>query len=98
MKSKSILTISAVVVLLLSACSAKAVPTTDPALVQASVVAAASTMLAMTQAAMPTETPIPPPATTPTDTPQPNPDDSSLAHKCSFEFTSFTFTNSSYCF
>ncbi len=48
MKSKSILTISAVVVLLLSACSAKAVPTTDPALVQASVVAAASTMLAMT--------------------------------------------------
>ena len=73
MKSKSILTISAVVVLLLSACGAKAIPTTDPALVQASAVAAANTMLAMTQAAMPTETPIPPPAATPTDTPQPAP-------------------------
>ena len=75
MKSKSILTISVVVVLLLilSACGAKAIPTTDPAFVQASAVAAANTMLAMTQAAMPTETLISPPTTTLPDTPQPVP-------------------------
>src|SRR5271157_3686589 len=69
MKSNLFLTIITVLVLLLSACSAKAVPTVDPALVQASAVAAASTMLAMTQAAMPTETPVPPTVAA-TDTPQ----------------------------
>ena len=72
MKSKSALTTITVMVLLLSACGTKAVPTVDPALVQASAVAAANTMLAMTQAAMPTETPIPPTLEV-TDTPQPTP-------------------------
>src|SRR5271157_2153248 len=72
MKSNLFLTIITVFVLLLSACSTKAVPTVDPALVQASAVAAASTMLAMTQDAMPTATPIPPTVAA-TDTPQPTP-------------------------
>lgn len=72
MKSKSLLVIIAVAALLLSACGAKAVPTIDPSQVQASAVSAANTLVAMTQAAMPTETPIPPSAT-PTDTPQPTP-------------------------
>jgi hypothetical protein len=72
MKSKSLLTTIAVLVLLLSACGVKAPPTVDPAFVQASAVAAANTMLAMTQAAMPTETLVPP-TDTPTDTPQPAP-------------------------
>ena len=72
MRSKSMLTVVAVLALLLSACSAKAVPTIDPALVQASAVAAANTMVAMTQAAMPTETPVPP-TEAPTEIPQPTP-------------------------
>jgi len=72
MKSRFLLTFAAVSVLLLSACGPKATPTVDPALMQASAVAAANTMLAMTQAAMPTETPIPP-TEAPTDTPQPTP-------------------------
>lgn len=56
-------------ILLLSACGAKATPTPD---VQATAVAAASTMLALTQAAVPTETPVPP-TEAPTETPQPTP-------------------------
>jgi hypothetical protein len=72
MKSKSSLTTIAVLVMLLSACGVKATPTADPALVQASAVAAASTMLAMTQAAMPTET-LAPPTDAPTNTPQATP-------------------------
>jgi len=69
---KPILIIAAVLALALSACGAKTVPTIDPAQVQASAVAAASTMVALTQQAMPTETPVPP-TDTPTDTPQPTP-------------------------
>jgi hypothetical protein len=57
--------------LLLSAC-APATPTTDPAQIQASAVAAANTMVALTQAAIPTETPIPPTAL-PSPTPLPSP-------------------------
>jgi hypothetical protein len=72
MKSKSMLVIITAAVLLLSACGAKAVPTVDPAMIQASAVAAANTMVAMTQAALPTETPIPPTVAA-TDTPQPTP-------------------------
>jgi len=69
---KPILIIATVLACALSACGAKAVPTVDPAQVQASAVAAANTIVAMTQDAMPTETPVPPtePAT---DTPQPTP-------------------------
>jgi hypothetical protein len=58
--------------LLLSACAPKATPTTDPALIQASAVAAANTMVALTQAAVPTETPVPPtPLPSPTALPSP---------------------------
>jgi hypothetical protein len=71
-KSKSMLTMITVLVLLLSACGAKAIPTIDPALVQASAVAAANTMVAMTQVGMPTETSTPP-TVAPTDIPQPTP-------------------------
>ncbi len=53
---------------LLSACGTKATPTIDAAQVQASAVAAANTMVALTQAAIPTATPVPP-----TDTPSPTP-------------------------
>lgn len=56
----------ALLAVLLSACSPKAAPTIDPAQIQASAVAAASTMIAQTQQAMPTATPIPP-----TDVPSP---------------------------
>ncbi len=58
--------ITALLALLLSACGAPAVPTIDPAQVQASAVAAASTMIAQTQAAIP-------PTPVPTDTPQATP-------------------------
>ena len=54
--------------ILLTGC-AKAVPTFDPAQIQASAVAQAGTMMAMTQAAIPTKKPIPPtkrPSPTPT--------------------------------
>lgn len=51
----------------LSAC-APAIPTIDPAQIQASAMAAAGTMIAATQQAMPTSTPVPP-----TDVPSPTP-------------------------
>ena len=57
--------------LLLSAC-APATPTVDPAQIQASAVAAANTMVALTQAAIPTETPVPP-TPPPSPTPLPSP-------------------------
>jgi hypothetical protein len=69
---KSILFIAIVLTFTLNACGAKAVPTVDPAQVQASAVAAANTMVAMTQAAIPTQTPLPPTAAA-TDTPQATP-------------------------
>ncbi len=69
---KTMLIVSTSLTILLSACGARPVPTVDPAQVQASAIAAANTMVAMTQAAMPTETPIPPTAAA-TDTPQPSP-------------------------
>ena len=73
MKTKTILIIPTVLMLLLSACGAKAVPTIDPAQVQASAVAAADTIVAMTQGAAPTQTPVPPTVAS-TDTPaQPSP-------------------------
>ena len=57
--------------LVLSAC-AQATPTSDPAQIQASAVAAANTMVALTQAAVPTETPVPPtPLPSPTALPSP---------------------------
>jgi hypothetical protein len=69
-KMKHTLVFAVVLALALSACgAAKATPTPD---VMATANAAASTMIAETQEAMPTDTPIPPTAIS-TDTPQPSP-------------------------
>ncbi len=59
--------VALLLVMVLSAC-APAKPTADPAQIQASAVAAASTMIAQTIQAVPTETPVPP-----TDVPSPTP-------------------------
>ena len=75
---KPILFIAIALTFILSACGAKPVPTVDPAQVQASAVAAANTIVAMTQAAMPTQTPVPPTVAS-TDTPQPTPTIPALA-------------------
>ena len=64
--------VAAAVALMLTACGPAATPTIDPVQIQASAVAAASTMIAMTQAAMPTATPVPP-TSFPTPTPLPSP-------------------------
>ncbi len=57
--------------LALSACG-QATPTADPAQIQASAVAAANTMVALTQAAVPSATPVPPtPLPSPTALPSP---------------------------
>lgn len=63
---KRIFFVAAILAFLLSACGAKATPTADPAQIQASAVAAANTIVALTQAAVP-------PTPVPTDTPQPSP-------------------------
>src|SRR3990170_773039 len=60
--------------MIISACGAQAVPTMDPADVQFTAVAAAFTIVAETQAAVPTSTPLPPtetasPTLPPTNTP-----------------------------
>jgi hypothetical protein len=68
---KRILFAAATLVLLLSACGPQATPTIDPAQVQASAVAAANTMVALTQAAIPTATFTPPPSPTPLPSPTP---------------------------
>ncbi len=62
---RRLLFIASLLALLLSACGSSAPPTPDLAQIQASAVAAASTMIAMTMQAMPTSTPVP------TDTPTP---------------------------
>ena len=74
MKPKLLLTIITFLVLHLTSCGVKAAPTIDPAQVQASAVVVLNTMIAMTQEAMPTETPVPPtftPSDTPTTPPMP---------------------------
>ncbi len=55
-----ILFAAACAALLLSACAPAATPTIDPGQIQASAMAAASTMIEQTQQAMPTSTPVPP--------------------------------------
>ena len=67
MSNKSILILPALA-LLLAACGPQATPTMNPADVQGTAVAAAWTMVAKTQAAIPTATPLPP-----TETPSPTP-------------------------
>ena len=63
-----------ILVMIISACGAEPVPTVNAADVQSTAVAAAFTMVAQTQAAIPTATPLPPTNTAtltplPTDTP-----------------------------
>jgi hypothetical protein len=69
--------------LLVSACGSSATPTVNPADVQNTAIAAAFTVVAETQAAIPTDTPIPPtntpsPTPPPTETPLPSPTLNSL--------------------
>jgi hypothetical protein len=59
MKQK-VLTLSVLLALLISACAPKAAPTMDPADVQHTAEAAAFTMVAQTEQAMPTNTAVPP--------------------------------------
>jgi hypothetical protein len=72
MKCFSSLTLALMMTLIISACGAKAtpIPTANPADIQSTMAAAAFTVIAQTQAAIPTATPIPPTATV-TDTPVP---------------------------
>lgn len=67
---KKLLTLSMLAAVLLSACGPQATPTMNPADVQATAFAAASTMVAQTQAAIPTATLVPP-TETPSSTPAP---------------------------
>lgn len=60
---KKFLPILIAIGLLLTACGAKEPPTLDPVMVQQTAVAMAVTMAAQTQAARPTNTPVPPTAT-----------------------------------
>ena len=75
---RNVLVIGLVLVLLVSACAPKAVPTANPVDVQHTAEAGALTMVAQTQAANPTSTPAPPtetppPTIPPTETPPPLP-------------------------
>lgn len=62
--------LSSIIALLMAACAPQAAPTINPVDVQNTAMAAAFTMVAETQAAIPTAT-IPPPTETPTQTPLP---------------------------
>ena len=68
----------AAITMIISACGSPAAPTVNPVDIQNTAAAAAFTMVAQTQAAVPTETPLPPTETPtqtalPTDTPLPLP-------------------------
>jgi hypothetical protein len=67
---KSSLFVATLLALLLSACGAPQAPAIDPSQVQATAIAAAGTMIALTQAAIPTDapTPVPSPTTAPSPT------------------------------
>ena len=70
---RNVLVISIVLILLASACAPKATPTANPADIAATAQAAAFTMVAQTQQALPTNTPVPTetasPIPSPTNTP-----------------------------
>ncbi len=66
--SRKILPLLAAFAMLIAACGAEAAPTLSPEEVQGTAVAAAWTMVAATQEAIPTNTPVPP-----TNTPEPTP-------------------------
>jgi hypothetical protein len=70
MKCFSILSLYFMITLILSACGAEPTPTANPIDLQGTIAAAAFTVIAETQAAIPTATP-PPPTATFTDTPAP---------------------------
>jgi len=70
MKCFSILTQVLIITLIISGCGAEATPTVNAVDIQGTVAAAALTMVAETQSALPTATP-PPPTATLTDTPAP---------------------------
>ncbi len=70
MKHPTLLSILFLIALITSACAPQAAPTMNAADVQSTAVAAAFTMVAQTQAAIPTATPLPP-TDTPTVTPLP---------------------------
>lgn len=67
MKRFPTFTIIIVITMILSACGAEPVPTVNPVDIQNTAIVAASTMVAQTQAAIPTATPLPP-TETPTQT------------------------------
>lgn len=71
MKPYKFLPILLILALITSACGAEPVPTLTAADVQSTAIAAAFTMVAQTQAAIPTSTPLPPTGT-PTETPLPS--------------------------
>src|SRR6188474_2428512 len=75
---RNVLIIGAVLILLVSACAPQAAPTANPVDIQHTAEAGAFTMVAQTEAANPTATPIPPtdtpaPTALPTNTPPPLP-------------------------
>jgi hypothetical protein len=70
MKPFSLLTLMLGIALILSGCGTEAPPTAGPIDLQGTIAAAAFTVIAETQAAIPTATPVPPTATF-TDTPLP---------------------------
>lgn len=70
MKHIKFLPVILILVVILSACGAEPVPTMSPADVQSTAVAAAFTVVAQTEEAIPTATPLPP-TETPTNTPLP---------------------------
>lgn len=65
---RKLILMSAMVAVLITACGAPAEPTLSPEQVSGTAISMASTMIAETQAAIPTNTPIPP-----TETPSPTP-------------------------
>ena len=68
---RTVLIIGSVLILLASACAPQSTPTVNPADIQHTAEAAAFTMVAETQAAIPTATPLPP-TETPSQTPMPS--------------------------
>ena len=70
MKRFSALAIFVILTMMITACGAPPAPTANPVDIQNTAVAAAFTMVAQTQAAVPTATPLPP-TETPTQTPLP---------------------------
>src|SRR5215208_6919728 len=68
MKRFSTLTVIVALTMIISACGAEPVPTVNPVDVQNTAIAAAFTMVAQTQAAIPSATPLPP-TEAPTQTP-----------------------------